>query len=388
MFCAPEAVPRITLTRPTVKIELHPERRHVGVAVGGVVGPVHGRDVDDAAQEQGGERRPDQLHQYVAGHTLPREVTPQGKGDTDTAGLRCAPDTLPMNKMIAMTISAGATTAAWRLITRGRPGPSCRHRRRRERGRRCRPARKKAPPLLTGVVEVRDPLDDALLVAGQWPEWKCGHTLWRGGCARRTGHRIAPLRWIGPPESVSPRVGVCTSRMSLGHVPGVILGRSVSPHRGWVAGARRGERPWPADRTSWTITRGEPGIRRRGARHASRFQRPDRFRERRSGLPRQHRAHGHQLRRRVPMDMDGWAFEEACPERRTRPLAQGARHPPRPLRGDRGHLPGSRVRPLEHDPRRGRSGVIVIDPLVSAETAAAAPRLVPGAPRRASGRRR
>ena len=36
-----------------------------------------------------------------------------------TAGLRWAPETLPMNKMIAMTISPGATTAAVRLIVSG-----------------------------------------------------------------------------------------------------------------------------------------------------------------------------------------------------------------------------------------------------------------------------
>ena len=36
-----------------------------------------------------------------------------------TAGLRCAPEILPMNKMMAMTIKAGATTAAVRLIVFG-----------------------------------------------------------------------------------------------------------------------------------------------------------------------------------------------------------------------------------------------------------------------------
>jgi len=36
-----------------------------------------------------------------------------------TAGFRCAPDTLPMNKMMAITMSAGATTAAVRLMVRG-----------------------------------------------------------------------------------------------------------------------------------------------------------------------------------------------------------------------------------------------------------------------------
>ena len=40
-----------------------------------------------------------------------------------TAGLRCAPDTLPMNRMIAITISPGATTAAVRLIVFGKACP-------------------------------------------------------------------------------------------------------------------------------------------------------------------------------------------------------------------------------------------------------------------------
>ena len=40
-----------------------------------------------------------------------------------TAGLRWAPDTLPMNRMIAITISPGATTAAVRLIVSGNAWP-------------------------------------------------------------------------------------------------------------------------------------------------------------------------------------------------------------------------------------------------------------------------
>ena len=35
---------------------------------------------------------------------------------TDTAGLRWAPEIAPMKRMIAITISPGATTAAVRLI--------------------------------------------------------------------------------------------------------------------------------------------------------------------------------------------------------------------------------------------------------------------------------
>ena len=40
-----------------------------------------------------------------------------------TAGLRCAPDTLPMKRMIAITMSPGATTAAVRLIVPGNAWP-------------------------------------------------------------------------------------------------------------------------------------------------------------------------------------------------------------------------------------------------------------------------
>ena len=40
-----------------------------------------------------------------------------------TAGFRCAPEILPMNKMMAMTVSAGATTAAPWLITPGNASP-------------------------------------------------------------------------------------------------------------------------------------------------------------------------------------------------------------------------------------------------------------------------
>ena len=36
-----------------------------------------------------------------------------------TAGFKCAPDTFPMNRMMAKTISPGATTAAVRLMVSG-----------------------------------------------------------------------------------------------------------------------------------------------------------------------------------------------------------------------------------------------------------------------------
>ena len=84
-----------------------------------------------------------------------------------TAGFRCAPDTLPMNKMMAMTISPGATTAAWRLIMPGKawlimPAPAA------TRTKKNVPSSSEDRRRhLTWIVEVVDALDDALLVAGQ-----------------------------------------------------------------------------------------------------------------------------------------------------------------------------------------------------------------------------
>jgi hypothetical protein len=65
------------------------------------------------AQKQAGQRRADELDDDVARDALPREVPAKA---SDTAGFRCAPETAPINKMIAVTIRPGATTAAARLI--------------------------------------------------------------------------------------------------------------------------------------------------------------------------------------------------------------------------------------------------------------------------------
>ena len=42
--------------------------------------------------------------------------SPRSANASETAGFRCAPETAPMKRMIAMTMSPGATTAAARLI--------------------------------------------------------------------------------------------------------------------------------------------------------------------------------------------------------------------------------------------------------------------------------
>jgi hypothetical protein len=51
--------------------------------------------------------------------TLRQGKSPRRAKPMLTAGFRWAPETLPMNKMIDMTINPGATTAAVRLIVSG-----------------------------------------------------------------------------------------------------------------------------------------------------------------------------------------------------------------------------------------------------------------------------
>ena len=49
--------------------------------------------------------------------------SPRSEKATLTAGFRCAPETLPMNMMMPITISPGATTAALRVIVFGNASP-------------------------------------------------------------------------------------------------------------------------------------------------------------------------------------------------------------------------------------------------------------------------
>ena len=109
-----------------------------------------------------------------------------------TAGFRWAPETLPMNKMMAMTIKAGATTAAVRLIVFGEGlahhAPAGGHQDQEERAEKLR---EQAPPLLARVVEVGDAVDDALLVASERAQGtRLGCSLFGGTCGwfRLCGH--------------------------------------------------------------------------------------------------------------------------------------------------------------------------------------------------------
>ena len=76
--------------------------------------------MNDGLEEPGGECRSDELDDDVCGHATPREISSKREPHTHGGIKMCAPETLPMNRMIAITIRPGATTAAARLIVSGK----------------------------------------------------------------------------------------------------------------------------------------------------------------------------------------------------------------------------------------------------------------------------
>ena len=75
----------------------------------------------------------------------------------------------------------------------------------------------------------------------------------------------------------------------------------------------------------------------------------------------------------VVFEMDSWKFlADECPDTAHPSLWRQGRLIPHGLFEVCPDLPGPRLRPVEHDVIEGERGVIVIDPLISAETAAAA----------------
>ena len=83
MLCAPDAVPRMTLTSPKREHGLHQERVTGREARGRVVRAVRRRDVDHGAEEQAGEGGADELDHDVARHALPREVAAERERERD-----------------------------------------------------------------------------------------------------------------------------------------------------------------------------------------------------------------------------------------------------------------------------------------------------------------
>ena len=87
----------------------------------------------------------------------------------------------------------------------------------------------------------------------------------------------------------------------------------------------------------------------------------------------------------VVWDLDAYAFLDGPRPRHgePEPVAPGpAAGQGRPVRGGARHLPGARLRPLEHHFVEGDDGVIVIDPLHLEETARPRFALYARAPRR------
>ena len=114
-FCAREAVPRIVLTRPTVRtssvtiaFQSRDSRARLGRAERADLAV-------DRPEEETRERRTGELREDVAGNATPGKSRRRLNASV-TAGFRCAPETAPMKKMTAITMSPGAATAAVRLI--------------------------------------------------------------------------------------------------------------------------------------------------------------------------------------------------------------------------------------------------------------------------------
>ena len=109
--------------------------------------------------------------------------SPRSENATLTAGFRWAPDTLPMNMMIAITISPGATTAAVRVIVSGNacpimPPPAAT----RTRKNVPKQLREQPAPLLAGILEVLQRVNDLPIEIRQHP----------GSTGRHLSHNTTP----------------------------------------------------------------------------------------------------------------------------------------------------------------------------------------------------
>jgi len=108
---APDAVPRITLTSPVVSTSSHSIAVAVEMPDPGRVSPALPCLPISAHSSSVAKIAPRNWATTYAGTRFHGKL-PRSAKATLTAGLRWAPETVPMNKMIAVTISAGATTRA------------------------------------------------------------------------------------------------------------------------------------------------------------------------------------------------------------------------------------------------------------------------------------
>src|SRR5215471_14618831 len=109
--CAPDAVPKITLTSPAVSTSSHSIAVVVEIPAPGRVSPALPCLPISAHNNNVAKIAPRNWATTYAG-TRFHGKSPRAANAKLTAGFRCAPDTVPMNKMMAITISAGATTLA------------------------------------------------------------------------------------------------------------------------------------------------------------------------------------------------------------------------------------------------------------------------------------
>ena len=104
-------MPRITLTSPAVSTISHNIAVAVETPLPGRVSPALPCLPRNAHSSSVAKAAPTNWATMYAG-TRFHGKSPRAAKATLTAGFRCAPETVPMNKMMAATISAGATTFA------------------------------------------------------------------------------------------------------------------------------------------------------------------------------------------------------------------------------------------------------------------------------------
>ena len=135
--------------------------------MGGVVGAVAGRHVDDGVQEERRQGGADQLHHDVAGNPPPREVAAQGEGEADGRV-----------QMRARHLAHEQDDGHDHQSRRHHGGLAADHARKgvahhaatgghQDEEERAEQLGEQAPPLLMWIVEVVDTVDNSLLVAGQ-----------------------------------------------------------------------------------------------------------------------------------------------------------------------------------------------------------------------------
>ena len=135
-----------------------------------VVRPVHRRHVDHGMEKKGGERSADELYEDVAGYTLPGKVPTKSKSNADSR-IQVGARYLAHEQYDGHDGEGRSYDGCLMADHAGKgvahhPASGCRQ----DQEERTEQLGEEASPLLPGIVEITDPLDDALLVTSNWTE--------------------------------------------------------------------------------------------------------------------------------------------------------------------------------------------------------------------------